>query len=348
MTPRTFFLGTGIALFGLGATVYQQTQPVQRGYRGTGMVLMYKPDAIARQDEINKYPKPLRAARTDGPLASEAYQNVQVLGDLTQAQMVRLMLSIKNWVAPDVGCNYCHNAPDYASDVKYTKRVAREMLRMTRHINADWTQHVQANGPTGVTCYTCHRGQPVPPRTWVSAPPPAQREAGFMRLASGVKPPTPAAANTVLASDALSEYLLGSNNVRVVTTHALPAGDKFVMQKTRDTYSLMMVMSESLGVNCSFCHNTRAFYSWPQSSPQRATAWYGIRMVRDLNNQYVAPLNALLPHERLGPTGDSPKVYCATCHMGSYRPFNGAPMLAAYPELVGTPLATPQAMPAAP
>ena len=30
---------------------------------------------------------------------------------------------------------------------------------MTRHINADWKQHV---AETGVTCYTCHRGKPVP------------------------------------------------------------------------------------------------------------------------------------------------------------------------------------------
>ena len=348
MTPRSFFLVAGLTIVGIGTVAYQQTQPVQHGFRGTGMVLMYKPDALAQQDVINKYPKPLRAARTDGPLASEAYQNVQVLGDLTQAQMVRLMLSIKNWVAPDVGCNYCHNAPDYASDVKYTKRVAREMLRMTRHINADWAQHVQANGPTGVTCYTCHRGQPIPARTWYSAPSAEQREAGFMRRISPVKPPTPAAANTVLASDALSEYLLGSNNVRVASLHALPSGDRLVAQKTRDTYSLMMVMSESLGVNCNFCHSTRAFYSWPQSTPQRATAWYGIRMVRDLNNHFVAPLNAVLPKERLGPTGDAPKVYCATCHQGSYRPLNGAPMLAYYPELIGHPQDVPGPVPDAP
>jgi photosynthetic reaction center cytochrome c subunit len=37
--------------------------------------------------------------------------------------------------------------------------VARSMLRMVRHINADWQNHV---GQTGVTCYTCHRGNPQP------------------------------------------------------------------------------------------------------------------------------------------------------------------------------------------
>ena len=34
------------------------------------------------------------------------------------------------------------------------------MLEMTRHINTNWTSHV---AQTGVTCYTCHRGTPLPP-----------------------------------------------------------------------------------------------------------------------------------------------------------------------------------------
>jgi photosynthetic reaction center cytochrome c subunit len=58
-------------------------------------------------------------------------------------------------------------------------------------------------------------------------------------------------------------------------------------------------------------------------------------MVRDINNNYVAPLYKLLPPERLGPTGDAPKVYCATCHQGANKPLGGAPMLEYYPELIG-------------
>jgi photosynthetic reaction center cytochrome c subunit len=96
----------------------------------------------------------------------------------------------------------------------------------------------------------------------------------------------------------------------------------------------MMVMSESLGVNCTFCHYTAAFYSWQNSTPQRVTAWYGIRMVRDLNNTVMVPLTNQLPPERLGPTGDVPKIYCATCHRGTSKPLYGAPMLKDYPELV--------------
>ena len=45
----------------------------------------------------------------------------------------------------------------------------------------------------------------------------------------------------------------------------------------------MIAISKSLGVNCTFCHNTREFGQWAESTPQRVTAWHGIQMVRDLN-----------------------------------------------------------------
>ena len=327
----------GVVAFVLAALLvgYKRTIVVQRGYRGEGKNLVYNQATIDKQAINNKFPKPLKAAKTDGIKASEAYENVQVLGDLTQSQMARLMLSIKAWVAPDVGCNYCHEAPDYAGDDKYPKRVAREMLRMTRHINADWAKHVAGSAPTGVTCYTCHRGQPIPAQTWYQAPPASELRTGFFNLKPDVRPPTPATHNTVLAPDALSNYLLEDDNIRVIGLTPLAGSNPHRILQARDTYSLMMIMSESLGVNCNFCHDTRAFYSWDQSSPQRAQAWYGIRMVRDINNNYVAPLYKLLPPERLGPTGDSPKVYCATCHQGSNKPLGGAPMLEYYPELIG-------------
>jgi photosynthetic reaction center cytochrome c subunit len=95
----------------------------------------------------------------------------------------------------------------------------------------------------------------------------------------------------------------------------------------------MMHMSDSLGVNCTYCHNSRAWYSWEQSHPQRVIAWYGIRMVRALNNEYLVPLGPTYPEHRLGPLGDAPKANCATCHQGVYKPLYGADMIGDYPEL---------------
>jgi photosynthetic reaction center cytochrome c subunit len=95
----------------------------------------------------------------------------------------------------------------------------------------------------------------------------------------------------------------------------------------------MTHMSTSLGVNCTYCHNTRSFQSWEGSPPQRVTAYHGIRMARDVNNEYMVPLTEVFPVERKGPGGDVAKVSCATCHQGAYKPLYGFPMLKDYPEL---------------
>ncbi|MBC7994320.1 MAG: photosynthetic reaction center cytochrome c subunit, partial [Rhizobacter sp.] len=116
-------------------------------------------------------------------------------------------------------------------------------------------------------------------------------------------------------------------------------------KQTEYTYGLMMHMSQSLGVNCTFCHNTRSFADWDSSTPQRGTAWYGIRMTRDLNSQYLTPLAGVYPANRLGPTGDAPKANCATCHQGAYKPLYGAKMLATHPELAGVRAAVTPAVP---
>jgi photosynthetic reaction center cytochrome c subunit len=102
----------------------------------------------------------------------------------------------------------------------------------------------------------------------------------------------------------------------------------------------MIYMCQSLGVNCTFCHNTRSLASWETSSPQRVTAWYGIRMVRALNVDYLNPIAPLLPAHRLSAEGDGPKVGCQTCHKGTYKPLFGKSMLGDHPELRG-PLVRP-------
>ncbi len=107
----------------------------------------------------------------------------------------------------------------------------------------------------------------------------------------------------------------------------------------------MMYISNSLGVNCTYCHVTRAFGRWEQSTPQRVTAWYGIRMARDLNGVYLNSLHSVFPAHRLGPEGDVPKVGCETCHKGAYKPLYGVSMLGDYPELAG--IMPPPAAPAA-
>jgi photosynthetic reaction center cytochrome c subunit len=67
-------------------------------------------------------------------------------------------------------------------------------------------------------------------------------------------------------------------------------------------------------------------------------------MVRDINNTYLDPLHDTLPANRWGPElGDAPKVNCATCHNGVYKPLFGVSMAKDFPELKGTPVAQQQA-----
>ena len=107
------------------------------------------------------------------------------------------------------------------------------------------------------------------------------------------------------------------------------------IKATEATYGLMMHMSGSLGVNCTYCHNSRAWSDWSQSRPQRVTAWYGIRMVRNINNEYINKVAYAMPANRKGPLGDPYKVNCTTCHQGLPLPLYGVSMRKEHPQLWG-------------
>jgi photosynthetic reaction center cytochrome c subunit len=316
-------------------------ESVQHGFRGTAMGLVYNPRIVASQAANNEVPAAQPPASAEGPKAGQLYQNVKVLGDLSVAQFARHMVSITNWVAPNEGCTYCHVGANFADDSKYTKVVARRMIQMTQHINADWKPHV---AQTGVTCFTCHRGQPVPARVWFGSEP--IRQAGtLIGDNAGQNKAARSVADSSLPYDPFTPYLLDAKPIRVNGTTALPTGNRQSTKQAEFTYGLMMHMSDSLGVNCTYCHNSRAFAEWEGVPPQRATAWHGIRMARNLNNEYLAPLTSTFPPERLGPTGDVAKINCATCHQGAYKPLYGKSMLADHPELAapGAPPADPAA-----
>lgn len=316
---------------------------VQRGYRGTGMEHVANPRILAEQAALNAAPASPPMATSEGPKASAVYQNVKVLGDLSVPEFARHMVSITSWVSPKEGCTYCHAANNFADDGKYQKVVARRMLQMTQHINANWKQHV---GATGVTCYTCHRGQNVPAQLWF-APLTPGGVSGLTGDKAGQNMPSDVAALASLPFDPLTPLLSHPDQIRVVSKTALPEGNRSSIKQTEWTYALMMHMSKSLGVNCTYCHNSRSFMSWDASTPARTTAYYGIRMAGDINHDYLEPLTQTFPANRLGPTGDVGKVNCATCHQGAYKPLYGVSMLKDHPELAAPPKPAPAAAPAA-
>ena len=326
-------LGAAVAaVFAIGFFIltfeFPPIEVEQRGYRGLAIEQNHTPAALAAQKAANVVPAPEDPAEPAGEKSSRAYQNVKVLGDLDSAEFLRLMTAITAWVAPEEGCTYCHSEESLADDSKYTKVVARRMLQMTASINGNWKGHVAA---TGVTCYTCHRGKPVPANVWFRQPP--QANAHFAGNRDGQNAPTRATAYASLPNNVFDAYLDKGTDIRAAGTQALPYGNSMGIKNAEGTYGLMMHFSQSLGVNCTYCHNSRAFARWDQSPVQRVTAWHGIRMARDLNTAYMEPLADVFPANRKGPLGDVAKVNCLTCHQGAFKPLLGVSMLKDYPEL---------------
>jgi len=304
----------------------------QIGYRGLGMEQVTNPRLQEQVQGANQAPPPLPPVDAVGPLAKDIYKNVPVLGDLTVPEFTRLMLAITQWVAPpERSCSYCHEGTDLASDALYQKVVSRRMIEMTRHINAQWKPHV---ADTGVTCFTCHRGQAVPANLWFADSGPVM-ESRYLGNRAAQNAPADSVGLASLPHDPATP-LLGApeqDHIRVVSKTSLPVDNRTSIKQTELTYGLMMDISQSLGVNCTYCHNSRSFAEWDGSTPQRAVAWHVLRMVRDVNANYLTPLAQTFPAERLGPHGDVGKVNCSTCHRGLAKPLNGVSMLADYPEL---------------
>jgi photosynthetic reaction center cytochrome c subunit len=326
---KLLFGGALAALAFLAGCERPPVETVQRGFRGTGMVGVYNPRTVEAQNPKHATPEAVAPVPAGGPPVSTIYKNVQVLGDLGIAEFTRTMVAITQWVAPEQGCAYCHAGGNFESDDLYTKVVARKMLQMTRNVNTSWKAHVVE---TGVTCYTCHRGKPVPANVWFTDSGPTPRSP-HMGNRAGQNIPSAVPAYASLPIDPFTPFLKDSKEIRIYGTTPLPEGNRQSIKQAEWTYSLMTHMSDSLGVNCTFCHNTQSFGSWEGSTPQRATAWHGIRMVRSINNSYMEPLTATFPAERRGPEGDVAKANCATCHQGAYKPLYGAAMAKDFPGL---------------
>lgn len=307
---------------------------IQTGPRGTGMEVVKFPGTDPTIADF--YTEEVLKPEGGEDLAKDAYENVQVLGDLTVDNFGRVMNAMTAWVSPEQSCAFCHgDEGDFASDALYTKVVARRMIEMTREINSSWGDHV---APAGVTCFTCHRGQNVPSNTFFDITPLNKTMIGW---AANQNQATVLSQSTSLPSDALQKYLVEYEPIRVTPT--VPREDNAgtaSIQQTERTFSLMNYFSNALDVNCTYCHNTRGFGDLDQSTPQQQQALLGIGMVLELNNDYLLPLASTLPAMRLGPMhADAPKAGCATCHKGFSKPLQGLEVIHDWPELAseGTP-----------
>ena len=321
---------------------------VQVGPPPTSMILFPQGQKV---QPIPQTPPPALAAAPDDlvKLVAGGYKNVQVLGDLPPAEFMRLQQAITQWVAPKQGCAFCHQkgqdgGDDWASDAKPQKIAARLMIQMTRQINADWSNHV---APAGVTCFTCHRGQPVPAETWFPQPPAPTRpliakQENWQEAADTVRKFFPDAG--------WAEYYLNDEPISAQSLTALPSHQVHEAVVVKRIYEMMMQMSEGMGVNCGFCHNSRAFWDWSQSTPQRWTAHYAIEQLRGINNEYMLKLGEqipmtrtrahetnlpVLPAQQSGVMPGNGLAVCATCHYSQPKPMGGVNVINDYKSLAG-------------
>ncbi len=282
-------------------------------------------------------PEPLPVAAEGGPLARDVYKNVQILGDLPQAEFDRLMVAITQWVAPKQGCGFCHDlkagadgAPNYAYDGLYTDKVARRMIQMTMKINTDWGNHV---APSGVVCFTCHRGENVPPRVWYKQPEP--EHSGIL----GKPRPWQTNAQTIrnfFPTESNEQWLVSDSDANIESNAALPGERGSGVAREQDAenlYIMMMQWSDAIGANCNLCHNSRAFWDWQQSPPYRLDGLWGQYMTQDINKSFLIPSAVLFPRDQLGQMGDSAKADCGTCHIGRQKPLGGYNLISHYPAL---------------
>ena len=340
--PTNIF-GPAIVVSGIGGAVFVAamliaygqpfaTKSIQTGPRGIGMSVTEFRGQITRPDPTVEgyHSSDPVVPGEDAVLARDGIEGAEEsLGDLTVENYTRLVEAMQIWTGiPDL----------FEGEETYQTVVARRMIEMTQNINENWDGHVNANETVGVTCYTCHRGEPVPSEIWFKITP-VNNPTAAQGWAQNQNRVTSISQSTSLPSDALETYLLDYGVIGVhdleSRVEGIPGQDDYPgIQHAERTYSLMNYIDNSLGVNCVFCHNSRAFYDGAQVTPQWGTASLGIGMVQELNNDYLVPLAEELPEDRLGPIqGDAPKVACKTCHKGYQQPMQGMNVIDDWPEL---------------
>ena len=96
------------------------------------------------------------------------FKNLKVLPkDISKDSLDKIMHGFNSALA--VKCNFCHafkdGRPDFSSDEKPEKDVARYMLHMTSEINKNFFNMNNSTQPdtlSVVKCVTCHHGNPHP------------------------------------------------------------------------------------------------------------------------------------------------------------------------------------------
>jgi photosynthetic reaction center cytochrome c subunit len=204
--------------------------------------------------------------------------NVQVLSGMSSAQIWTYMTQ---YVSPalGVGCQYCHNINNFASDEYPQKLSARNMLYLVNDVNAEFIVDLPNWRGNYVQCATCHNSQPnnlesfgeqfvksVPPIPVTVDP---LDEAGLAITDPASKPTAIQA--PVQLQEAILYYIYNYQVWRPYDpadpesgrgSLALTYTEGRTQEQVTINQNVMNYMSWSLGVGCTYCHNSRNFVAY--------------------------------------------------------------------------------------
>ena len=177
----------------------------------------------------------------------------------------------------------------------------------------------------------------MPANIWFTAPAHRQRRAACSATTPGRTRRRRRSACASLPYDPFTPFLDRHDATSAWSaTRRCPTGNRQSIKQTEWTYGLMMHMSQVAGRELHLLpqHAARS-RDWDQSTPQRATAWYGIRMVRDLNTNYLDPLRRRLPGQPAGPDRRRAEGQLRHLPPGRVQAAVRGAMLKDHPELAG-------------
>jgi len=118
-----------------------------------------KPDTVQIKEMYDKMMRAIEG-KQDSPAVS-VFQNIQVWKQMPAGRMLGMM---RAWTRNlGVDCAHCHNLEQLEKDEKLPKQTAREMDKLVDNVTDQVRKisSIKTEKPS-VSCWTCHRGQPIP------------------------------------------------------------------------------------------------------------------------------------------------------------------------------------------
>ncbi len=141
----TLLLASFAALLVLALAIFKLPQAAARQSQPTATQSRQSPQAQAARG-----PEGATGGAKE-KTAAEVFKNIQVLKDVPASQWRDTMQVVA--MSLGVGCDFCHNTQDLASDEKDQKKTARKMMVMMLDINK-----TSFAGHPAISCYSCHQG----------------------------------------------------------------------------------------------------------------------------------------------------------------------------------------------